>query len=66
MIYQQGQLLINYYLIKILIFQKNPKYDRYQRVLASVVYKKAASGADKSASVGNIKDENMLNEELAE
>ena len=53
-------------MIKILIFQKNPKYDGYQRVLASVVYKKAASGADKSASVGNIKDENMLNEELAE
>ena len=39
---------------------KNPKYDKYQRRLASVVYKvfdkKSASLADKSASSSGIKN----------
>ena len=49
---------------------KNPKYDGYQRGLASMVYKffdkKSASLADKSASGGTIKNENISNEELSE
>ena len=49
---------------------ENPKYDEYQIGLASMVYKffdkKSASPADKSASGGAIKNENMSNEELAE
>ena len=49
---------------------ENPKYDEYQVGLASMVYKffdkKSASPADKSASGGAIKNENMSNEELAE
>ena len=55
-----------------------PKYDRYQRGLASMVYKssdkKSASIAesetfptrDNSASGGAIKNENISNKELAE
>ena len=42
-------------------FSKNPKYDQYQRGLASMVYKffhkKFASFADKSNSVGAVKKE---------
>ena len=49
---------------------KNPKCDGYQRGLASVVYKcfdkKSASLADKSASGGAIKNENMPSKGLAE
>ena len=49
---------------------KNSKYDGDQRELASMVYKfcdkKSASIADKSASCGAIKKENMYNKELTE
>ena len=49
---------------------KNPKYDRYQRGLASMVYKffdkKSTLLADKSASGSGIKNENISNKELAE
>ena len=49
---------------------KNPKYDEYQRGLASMVYKffdkKSSSLADKSASGSGIKNENMSNKKLAE
>ena len=41
---------------------KNPKYDRYQRGLASAVYK----FFDKKTSGGSIKNEIMSNKELAE
>ena len=41
---------------------KNPKYDRYQRGLASMVYK----FFDKKTSGGGIKNENISNKELAE
>ena len=41
---------------------KNPKYDRYQRGLTSMVYK----FFDKNTSGGAIKNENMSNKELAE
>ena len=57
---------------------KNPKYDGYQRGLASMVYKffdkkpaslarsKTLATRDKSASGGAIKNANMSNKELAE
>ena len=49
---------------------KNLKSDGYQRGLASMVYrffdKKSASLADKSASSGTVKNENISNKELAE
>ena len=49
---------------------KNLKYDGYQRGLASTVYrffdKKSALLADKSASGGKVKNENISNKELAE
>ena len=57
---------------------KNPKYDGYQRGLASMVYKffdkkpaslarsKTLATRDKSASGGAIKNANMPNKELAE
>ena len=35
-IYQEEWLQIKYYVIKHLIFPKNPKYDGYQRGLASM------------------------------
>ena len=41
---------------------KNPKYDRYQRGLASMVYK----FFDKKTSGGGIKNENISNKEFAE
>ena len=41
---------------------KNPKYDGYQRGLASMVYR----FFDKKTSGGAIKNENMSNKELAE
>ena len=41
---------------------KNSKYDGYQRGLASMVYK----CFDKKTSGSGIKNENMLNKELAE
>ena len=49
---------------------KNPKYDGYQRGLASVVYKffdkKFALLADKSTAGGVVKSKHMLNQQLAE
>ena len=49
---------------------KNPKYDGYQRVLASMFYKyfyeKSASLANKSVSGSGIKNENISNKELTE
>ena len=41
---------------------KNPKYDRYQRELASMVYKLF----DKRCSSSAVKSENMLNQNLSE
>ena len=41
---------------------KNPKYDEYQRGLASMVYK----FFDKETSGSSIKNENIENRELAE
>ena len=41
---------------------KNPKYDRYQRGLASTAYK----FFDKKTSGSGIKNENISNNELAE
>ena len=41
---------------------KNPKYDEYQRGLASIVY----NFFDKKTFGSNIKNENILNKELAE
>ena len=37
-VYLKEQSQIKYYVVKHLILQKNPKYDGYQRRLASVVY----------------------------
>ena len=55
---------------KALNIAKNPKYDGSQRGRASMFYKffdkKSALLADKSASGGIIKNENMSNKELAE
>ena len=52
---------------KVFTIAKNPKYDGYQRGLASIVYnffdKKNTSLADKSASGGAIKS--MQNQQLA-
>ena len=49
---------------------KNPKYDRYQRGLGSMVYnffdKKSTSLVDKSAPGSGVKNENMSNKELAD
>ena len=49
---------------------KDPKYDRYQEGLASMVYKffdkKSASLPNTCASGGAIKNETMSNKELAE
>ena len=49
---------------------KNPKYDRYQRGLGSMVYnffdKKSTSLVDKSALGSGVKNENMSNKELAD
>ena len=49
---------------------KNPKYARYQRSLASMIYKffdqKSAFLADECASGGAIKNENVSNIELTE
>ena len=41
---------------------KNSKYDRYQRGLASMVYK----CFDKKSSGGGVKSKNMLNQELTD
>ena len=59
---------------KVFNIAKNPKYDGYQRGLASMDDKKSVSIArseifatrDKSASGGGFKNGNMPNQELAE
>ena len=56
------QLLIKYCVIKHLILLKIPKYDGYERGLASMVYK----FFDKKTSGSGIKNENISNKELAE
>ena len=43
-------------------FTKNPKYDRYQRGLASII----SNIFDKETSVGAVKSEIIPNQELAE
>ena len=52
-----------------IFLNKNPKYDKYERGLASIVYKffdkKSALLSDKSASCSVIKSENMSNKKLA-
>ena len=49
MIFQEEQLQIKYYVIKLFNIAKNPKYDGYQKGLASMVYKffdkKSAKGS---------------------
>ena len=45
---------------------KNPKYDGYQRGLASVVYKFGGGGVAMLANKSAVKNENMQNKELAE
>ena len=51
------QLLIKYYLIKHIIFPKNPKYDGYQHQLDSMVYKffvkRSSGGAVKNEIIPN-------------
>ena len=47
---------------KVFNIAKNPKYDGYQRGLASMVYKFCG----KQTSGSGIKNENVLNKELAE
>ena len=37
-VYLKEQSQVKYYVVKHLILQKNPKYDGYQRRLASMVY----------------------------
>ena len=54
-IYLEEQLQIKYYVI-------NPKYDGYQRGLASMVYKVF----DKKTASGAVKNEIIQNKELAE
>ena len=49
-------------MIKHLILIKNPRYDGYQRGLASMVYK----FFDKKTAGGAVKNEIMQNKELAE
>ena len=47
---------------KVFMIAKNPKYDGYQRGLASMAYK----FFDKETSSSGIKNENIANRELAE
>ena len=47
---------------KVNYIAKNPKYDAYQRDRASMVY----NFFDKKTAGGLVKNENMLNKELAE
>ena len=64
------QLMINYYVVKLLIFLNNPKYDGYQRGVASLVYKcfekkSSATGANKFVGCG-FKSEIISDQQLAE
>ena len=54
-LYLQKQSRIKYYVIKNFVMQKNPKYDGYQRGLASMIYK----FVDKKTS--NTKKETAIN-----
>ena len=55
---------------KTFIIAKNPKYDGYQRGLASMVYKlfdkETSGGAAMLANRSALKNKNILNKELAE
>ena len=57
-IYLKEQLQINFLRDKAFNFAKNPKYDEYQRVLASMVYK----FFDKQFSGSGVKTEIKQNE----
>ena len=62
-VYLEEQLLIKYCVVKHLILLKNPKYDGYQRGIASMVYKcldkkTSATRANKYAG-SSIKNENI-------
>ena len=66
----EEQLMINYYVVKLLIFLNNPKYDDYQRGVASLVYKRfekksSATGANKFVGSG-VKSEIISDQQLAE
>ena len=66
----EEQLMINYYVVKLLIFLNNPKYDGYQRGVASLVYKcfekkSSATGANKFVGSG-VKSEIISDQQLAE
>ena len=66
----EEQLMINYYVVKLLIFLNNPKYDGYQRGVVSVVYKRfekksSAPGANKFVGSG-VKSEIISDQQLAE
>ena len=66
----EEQLMINYYVVKLLIFLNNPKYDGYQRGVASLVYKRfekksSATGANKFVGSG-VKSEIISDQQLAE
>ena len=66
----EEQLMINYYVVKLLIFLNNPKYDGYQRGFASLVYKcfekkSSATGANKFVGSG-VKSEIISDQQLAE
>ena len=66
----EEQLMINYYVVKLLIFLNNPKYDGYQRGVASLVYKRfekksSATGANKFVGSG-VKSEIISDRQLAE
>ena len=62
--------MINYYVVKLLIFLNNPKYDGYQRGVVSLVYKRfekksSATGANKFVGSG-VKSEIISDRQLAE
>ena len=66
----EEQLMINYYVVKLLIFLNNPKYDGYQRGVASLVYKRfekksSDTGANKFGGSG-VKSEIISDQQLAE
>ena len=66
----EEQLMINYYVVKLLIFLNNPKYDGYQRGVVSLVYKRfekksSATGANKFVGSG-VKCEIISDQQLAE
>ena len=61
-IWQEEQLLINSQDIKHFFIAKNPKYDEYQKGLASTAYKLF----DKDSKGGSVNNEIKQNKQLAE